>query len=268
MDEFGKYKPEAKFFHYLMRWRAPSVSRPAPPGPPVRRLRELDRHRSGPPLVWTARPTAGPAAERAPHPGRTAAPRKAHVSPAPSTAQLPPPRRRRRRGRRRRTNSSPVTAAASRPTRPTTCQPVVPSKVIAVHLNHRSRVDELQIGLPDTPIVPPQADLLAQQPPGRDIVRPEGCKWLNPARASVATVIADRAQHRPGRRGVHRRAAIRRQRLRPARLPRHRRRVHAPGQRARHVPARPRPSPTGTSAASGCARTSTARSSRTARPTR
>ena len=29
--------------------------------------------------------------------------------------------------------------------------PVVPSKVIAVHLNHRSRVDEFQIDLPDTP---------------------------------------------------------------------------------------------------------------------
>ena len=29
--------------------------------------------------------------------------------------------------------------------------PVVPSKVIAVHLNHRSRVDEFDIDLPDTP---------------------------------------------------------------------------------------------------------------------
>ncbi|MGW3466606.1 hypothetical protein ACWDE9_46970, partial [Streptomyces olivaceoviridis] len=33
--------------------------------------------------------------------------------------------------------------------------PVVPSKVIAVHLNHRSRVEEFQIGLPGTPTCGP-----------------------------------------------------------------------------------------------------------------
>ena len=41
--------------------------------------------------------------------------------------------------------------------------PVVPSKVIAVHLNHRSRVDEFRI-----PHLLPQADLVPQRPPGRD----------------------------------------------------------------------------------------------------
>jgi hypothetical protein len=42
--------------------------------------------------------------------------------------------------------------------------PVVPSKVIAVHLNHRSRVDEFDIDLPDTPSYFPQADLGSGSP--------------------------------------------------------------------------------------------------------
>ena len=87
----------------------------------------------------------------------------------------------------------------------------------------------------------------------------------------------DRHRHRPTCRNVapadvgavHRRLHGR-QRLRPARLPRHRRRLDAARQGLRHaVPDRAGPRrPTGTSATSGSARSSTARSARTAPPPR
>ncbi|SMC57865.1 fumarylacetoacetate hydrolase family protein [Kibdelosporangium aridum] len=65
--------------------------------------------------------------------------------------------------------------------------PVVPSKVIAVHLNHRSRVEEFQITLSDTPTYfhKPTSALNAH---GGAVVRPEGCKWLN-YEGEVAIVI-------------------------------------------------------------------------------
>jgi 5-oxopent-3-ene-1,2,5-tricarboxylate decarboxylase / 2-hydroxyhepta-2,4-diene-1,7-dioate isomerase len=65
--------------------------------------------------------------------------------------------------------------------------PVVPSKVIAVHLNHRSRVEEFQIDLRDTPTYfhKPTSALNAHK---GAIVRPEGCKWLN-YEGEVAIVI-------------------------------------------------------------------------------
>lgn len=71
--------------------------------------------------------------------------------------------------------------------------PVVPSKVIAVHLNHRSRVDEFRIDLPDTPTYfhKPTSALNSHQ---GAVVRPEGCKWLN-YEGEVAIVIGRTARN-------------------------------------------------------------------------
>lgn len=56
--------------------------------------------------------------------------------------------------------------------------PVRPSKVIAVHLNHRSRVAEFGTALPPAPTYfhKPISSLNAH---GGAVVRPEGCKYLN-----------------------------------------------------------------------------------------
>lgn len=65
--------------------------------------------------------------------------------------------------------------------------PVVPTKIIAVHLNHISRVKEFQIGLPSTPTYfhKPTSSLNSHK---GVIVRPERCKWLN-YEGEVAIVI-------------------------------------------------------------------------------
>lgn len=65
--------------------------------------------------------------------------------------------------------------------------PVVPTKIIAVHLNHISRVREFQISLPDTPTYfhKPVSSLTAHR---GAVVRPEGCKWLN-YEGEIAIVI-------------------------------------------------------------------------------
>ncbi|MGI5401718.1 fumarylacetoacetate hydrolase family protein [Streptomyces sp. CA-135486] len=65
--------------------------------------------------------------------------------------------------------------------------PVVPSKVVAVHLNHRSRVAEFQTSLPPAPTYfhKPTSSLNAH---GGAIVRPEGCQYLN-YEGEVAIVI-------------------------------------------------------------------------------
>jgi 5-oxopent-3-ene-1,2,5-tricarboxylate decarboxylase/2-hydroxyhepta-2,4-diene-1,7-dioate isomerase len=56
--------------------------------------------------------------------------------------------------------------------------PVVPSKIICVHLNYRSRVEEMMTSLPAAPTYfhKPVSALT-----GHDaaVVRPAGCKWLN-----------------------------------------------------------------------------------------
>ncbi|MFK4064515.1 fumarylacetoacetate hydrolase family protein [Streptomyces sp. NPDC029674] len=56
--------------------------------------------------------------------------------------------------------------------------PVRPSKVIAVHLNHRSRVAEFGVALPSAPTYfhKPVSALNAH---GGAVVRPEGCQYLN-----------------------------------------------------------------------------------------
>ncbi|MCX5203459.1 fumarylacetoacetate hydrolase family protein [Streptomyces sp. NBC_00237] len=71
--------------------------------------------------------------------------------------------------------------------------PVVPSKVVAVHLNHRSRVEEFQIGLAPTPTYfhKPTSALNSHQ---GAVVRPEGCKYLN-YEGEVAIVIGRTARN-------------------------------------------------------------------------
>ncbi|MBL1097590.1 fumarylacetoacetate hydrolase family protein [Streptomyces coffeae] len=65
--------------------------------------------------------------------------------------------------------------------------PVVPTKVIAVHLNHRSRVEEFRTAPAAAPTYfhKPTSALNAHR---GAVVRPEGCKWLN-YEGEVAIVI-------------------------------------------------------------------------------
>src|SRR5262249_10833589 len=56
--------------------------------------------------------------------------------------------------------------------------PVTPTKIIAVHLNYRSRVREFMREAPDTPTYfhKPISSLAAHR---AAVVRPDRCKWLN-----------------------------------------------------------------------------------------
>jgi len=65
--------------------------------------------------------------------------------------------------------------------------PVVPSKIIAVHLNHHSRVAEFGTELPAAPTYfhKPTSSLNAHH---GAVVRPEGCRWLN-YEGEIAIVI-------------------------------------------------------------------------------
>jgi 5-oxopent-3-ene-1,2,5-tricarboxylate decarboxylase/2-hydroxyhepta-2,4-diene-1,7-dioate isomerase len=65
--------------------------------------------------------------------------------------------------------------------------PVTPTKIIAVHLNHRSRVTEFGARLPPAPTYfhKPISALLGH---GGAVVRPEGCRYLN-YEGEVAIVI-------------------------------------------------------------------------------
>jgi 5-oxopent-3-ene-1,2,5-tricarboxylate decarboxylase/2-hydroxyhepta-2,4-diene-1,7-dioate isomerase len=65
--------------------------------------------------------------------------------------------------------------------------PVTPSKIVAVHLNHRSRVAEFRATLPPAPTYfhKPTSALSAH---GGAVVRPAGCKWLN-YEGEIAIVI-------------------------------------------------------------------------------
>ncbi len=56
--------------------------------------------------------------------------------------------------------------------------PSEPSKIICVHLNYSSRVDEFMTKLPAAPTYF-QKPVSALNSHGADVVRPEGCKWLN-----------------------------------------------------------------------------------------
>ena len=65
--------------------------------------------------------------------------------------------------------------------------PVEPTKIICVHLNYQSRVDEFMTKLPPAPTYfhKPITALTGHQ---SDIVRPEGCEWLN-YEGEIAIVI-------------------------------------------------------------------------------
>ena len=71
--------------------------------------------------------------------------------------------------------------------------PVEPTKIVAVHLNHISRVTEFQISLPSTPTYfhKPVSSLNAHK---GAVVRPERCKWLN-YEGEVAIVIGRTARN-------------------------------------------------------------------------
>lgn len=65
--------------------------------------------------------------------------------------------------------------------------PVEPSKIICVHLNYQSRVDEFMTQLPPAPTYF-HKPLTALNTHGGDIVRPRRCKWLN-YEGEIAIVI-------------------------------------------------------------------------------
>ncbi|MFI9382237.1 fumarylacetoacetate hydrolase family protein [Kutzneria sp. NPDC052558] len=65
--------------------------------------------------------------------------------------------------------------------------PCQPSKIIAVHLNHRSRVEEFQTRLPAAPTYFHKPTSALNGHDGA-VVRPEGCQWLN-YEGEVAIVI-------------------------------------------------------------------------------
>ncbi|WP_438289875.1 fumarylacetoacetate hydrolase family protein [Streptomyces sp. HUAS TT7] len=71
--------------------------------------------------------------------------------------------------------------------------PVTPSKVVAVHLNHRSRVEEFGARLPSAPTYfhKPVSALNSHR---GAVVRPAGCKWLN-YEGEVAIVIGRTARN-------------------------------------------------------------------------
>ncbi|GAA1206682.1 fumarylacetoacetate hydrolase family protein [Rhodoglobus aureus] len=56
--------------------------------------------------------------------------------------------------------------------------PTEPSKIIAVHLNYASRTEEFMTKLPSAPTYF-QKPVTALNTHKGDVVRPEGCKWLN-----------------------------------------------------------------------------------------
>ena len=65
--------------------------------------------------------------------------------------------------------------------------PVTPTKIICIHLNYRSRVDEFMTKLPPAPTYfhKPVTALTGHM---SDVVRPEGCQWLN-YEGEIAIVI-------------------------------------------------------------------------------
>jgi 5-oxopent-3-ene-1,2,5-tricarboxylate decarboxylase/2-hydroxyhepta-2,4-diene-1,7-dioate isomerase len=80
--------------------------------------------------------------------------------------------------------------------------PVQPTKVIAVHLNHISRVREFQTSLPAAPTFfhKPVSALNAH---GGAVVRPSGCRWLN-YEGEIAIVIGRTCRNvSPAQAGAH-----------------------------------------------------------------
>ena len=70
--------------------------------------------------------------------------------------------------------------------------PCVPTKVVAVHLNHSSRVEEFMVALPDAPTYF-HKPISALNSHGGAVVRPANCKYLN-YEGEVAIVIGRTAR--------------------------------------------------------------------------
>ena len=84
--------------------------------------------------------------------------------------------------------------------------PVVPTKIICIHLNYRSRVEEFMTKLPAAPTYfhKPVTALCGH---GADVVRPDGCEWLN-YEGEIAIVIGKTCRNvSPERRGRRRGSA-------------------------------------------------------------
>lgn len=69
--------------------------------------------------------------------------------------------------------------------------PIEPSKIIACHLNYRSRVEEFMTRLPSAPTYF-QKPTTALNSHGGSVVRPKGCKYLN-YEGEIAIVIGEKA---------------------------------------------------------------------------
>ena len=239
MPEFYRFKPEARFGHYLMMIGALGEGDCTATVPSVRRVRELGRHRPGAPVVRPARRRVSPAdapgadsAER--RPSRRWSPGSHDSRPAGSCSTATPS-----------TSSGTGDALVAGDGRSVGVDEAVhlppssPSKIIAVHLNYRSRVEEIRHPAARRADVLSQADLVAQRARGRRGAPASGCKWLN-YEGEIAIVIGRTCRNvSPEEAGDYIAGYTVGQRLRPARLPRHRRRLDAAGQGLRHVvPAR------------------------------
>ena len=71
--------------------------------------------------------------------------------------------------------------------------PTEPRKVICVHLNYRSRVDEYMTKLPAAPTYF-HKPVTALSSHGADVVRPERCQWLN-YEGEIAIVIGQHCRN-------------------------------------------------------------------------
>ena len=71
--------------------------------------------------------------------------------------------------------------------------PTEPRKIICVHLNYRSRVDEYMTKLPPAPTYF-HKPVTALNSHGGNVVRPEGCQWLN-YEGEIAVVIGSHCRN-------------------------------------------------------------------------
>ena len=187
MPEFLAFRPEARFAHYLMMIAALGEGAVIAPGRPF-----SDYENSvgtGQMHIWlTGRPRGGA------RPGRWAGPARWAGCLEADRGRLPMAEYRRilldgscvqvrRDGDELVAGDGRREAAADAVHLP----PVVPSKIVAVHLNHRSRVTEFGATLPPAPTYfhKPTSALAGH---GGAVVRPEGCRYLN-YEGEVAIVI-------------------------------------------------------------------------------
>ena len=164
MPEFLKYHPEARFAHYLMMVAAlgeGTVTAPA------RAFSEYENSvGTGQMHLWFDRPRRLAGLEAVS--GR-------NTAGSCSTARSVQVRR----------DGDELVAGDGRRVRPTTpihLPPVEPTKIIAVHLNHRSRVPEFQAQAAPRADLLPQADLRARSA--------TAARWSGPRTASTSTTRA------------------------------------------------------------------------------